>query len=142
MTPIFTAPEDCRGPPCPAVPVFDPLFPRPAVWCYNRLARGAPRGILFRWLWRRPLKSYDLVYIVRPDLEPDAIKAVVERVTQRVQDQGAKVEAVDVWGRRRMSFAIWKHREWESVHTSLTDEPHRTDVIWCRYAFIDEVWLT
>ncbi|TMJ05695.1 MAG: 30S ribosomal protein S6 [Bacillati bacterium ANGP1] len=126
MTPIFTAPEDCRGPPCPAVPVFDPLFPRPAVWCYNRLARGAPRGILFRWLWRRPLKSYDLVYIVRPDLEPDAIKAVVERVTQRVQDQGAKVEAVDVWGRRRMSFAIGKHREGVYVHTRLTVDPQKT----------------
>src|SRR2546428_12643913 len=123
MTPIFTAPEDCRGPPCPAVPVFDPLFPRPAVWCYNRLARGAPRGILFRWLWRRRLKSYDLVYIVRPDLEPDAIKAVVERITKRVQDQGAKAEAVDGWGERRMSLATGKNPEGVDVQNRPTVGP-------------------
>jgi len=72
------------------------------------------------------LKSYDLVYIVRPDLEPDAIKAVVERITKRVQDQGAKVEAVDVWGKRRMSFAIGKHREGVYVQTRLTVDPQKT----------------
>lgn len=75
------------------------------------------------------LKSYDLVYIVRPDLEPDALKAVVDRIAQRVQDQGAKVEAVDVWGKRRMSFPIGKHREGVYVHTRLTVDPQKVTEI-------------
>jgi len=71
------------------------------------------------------LNSYDLVYIVRPDLEPDALKTVVDRITQRIGDQGGRVEAVDVWGKRRMSFTIGKHREGLYVHTRLTVDPQK-----------------
>lgn len=69
------------------------------------------------------MRSYDLVYIVRPDLEPDALKALIDRITRRVQDQGAKVEAVIPWGKRRMSFAIGKHREGVYVHARLQIDP-------------------
>ncbi|HTE02831.1 MAG TPA: 30S ribosomal protein S6 [bacterium] len=71
------------------------------------------------------MNSYDLVYIVRPDLEPDALKTVVDRITQRIGDQGGRVEAVDVWGKRRMSFTIGKHREGLYVHTRLTVDPQK-----------------
>src|SRR3989442_15710345 len=130
--------ERTGGAPCHAGRVLTPYSPAPRFGAIIGWPVGHPRGILFRWLWRRPLKSYDLVYIVRPDLEPDAIKAVVERVTQRVQDQGAKVEAVDVWGRRRMSFAIGKHREGGDVHTRLTVDPQKTAEL-RRLAAVNEV---
>ena len=76
-------------------------------------------------VWSRPLNSYDLVYIVRPDLEPDALKTVVDRITQRIGDQGGRVEVVDIWGKRRMSFTIGKHREGLYVHTRLTVDPQK-----------------
>lgn len=85
------------------------------------------------------MNSYDLVYIVRPDLEPDALKAAVERTTQRVVEQGAKVEAVDVWGKRRMSFAIGKHREGFYVHTRLTADPRKVAEIRRLAALNEEV---
>ena len=71
------------------------------------------------------MNSYDLVYIVRPDLEPDALKTVVDRITQRIGDQGGRVEVVDIWGKRRMSFTIGKHREGLYVHTRLTVDPQK-----------------
>src|SRR3989441_3600346 len=132
--------ERTAGPPCPAVPVLTPYAAAARVGAIIGWPVGHPRGILFRWLWRRRLKSYDLVYIVRPDLEPDAIKAVVERITKRVQDQGAKVEAVDVWGKRRMSFAIGKHREGVYVQTRLTVDPQKTAEI-RRLAAVNEEGL-
>ncbi len=63
------------------------------------------------------MRNYDLVYVVRPDLESDAVQAAVDRMTSRIKDQGGTVEAVDVWGRKRMSYVIRKHREGIFVHT-------------------------
>lgn len=57
------------------------------------------------------MPSYDLVYIVRPDLESDAMNAVVERATQRLLDQGATIEHTEVWGKRRMAYPIQRYRE-------------------------------
>lgn len=69
------------------------------------------------------MKSYDLVYAVRPDLEPDMLKALVERVTQRIIDQGGAVEAVDQWGKRRMSFTTKRNREGLFVHIRFSVDP-------------------
>lgn len=57
------------------------------------------------------LRSYDLVYIVKPDLDNEAIAAIVERVTQRLKEQGATIEHSEVWGKRRMAFPIQRYRE-------------------------------
>jgi small subunit ribosomal protein S6 len=61
--------------------------------------------------------SYDLVFIVKPDLETEAITAVVERATQRLVDQGATVEHTEAWGKRRMAYPIQRYREGHYVFT-------------------------
>jgi small subunit ribosomal protein S6 len=63
------------------------------------------------------LPSYDLVYIVRPDLETEAMTTVIERATQRLLDQGATVEHREVWGKRRMAYPIQRYREGHYVFT-------------------------
>lgn len=57
------------------------------------------------------MRSYDLVYVVRPDLDSEAIAAVVERVTQRLGEAGATIAHADVWGKRRMAYSIQRYRE-------------------------------
>jgi small subunit ribosomal protein S6 len=57
------------------------------------------------------LRSYDLVYVVRPDLDTEAMTAVVERVTQRLGEAGATIEHVEAWGKRRMAYSIQRYRE-------------------------------
>jgi small subunit ribosomal protein S6 len=63
------------------------------------------------------LPSYDLVYIVKPDLETEAINALVERVNQRLIDQGATIEHAEAWGKRRMAYPIQRYREGHYVFT-------------------------
>lgn len=63
------------------------------------------------------MPSYDLVFIVKPDLETEAITAVVERATQRLVDQGATVEHTEAWGKRRMAYPIQRYREGHYVFT-------------------------
>ncbi len=69
------------------------------------------------------MPSYDLVYIVRPDLEPDALKAVIDRIGQRITDRGGKIDAMDAWGKRRLSHVIRKQREGVYVQTRFTIAP-------------------
>ncbi len=57
------------------------------------------------------MRSYDLVYIVKSDLDSEAMTAVVERVTQRLNEQGVTIEHAEVWGKRRMAYPIKRYRE-------------------------------
>jgi len=75
------------------------------------------------------VKSYDLVYIIRPDLEADALKAVIDRMSQRITDQAGTIEAVDVWGKKRMVYTVGKFREGHFVHTRFTVDPQKVEEI-------------
>ena len=67
------------------------------------------------------MRNYELVCIVHPDLDENAFKAVVEKVSGWVTESGGSVDKVDVWGRRRMAYHINKQREGQYVllHLSL-----------------------
>jgi len=85
------------------------------------------------------VKSYDLVYIVRPDLDADALKAVTERMNQRIIDQGGTIEAVDVWGKKRMTFTVKKYREGIFVHTRFALPPNKVEEIRRAAALTEDV---
>lgn len=85
------------------------------------------------------MKSYDLVVIVRPDLDPDALKAVTDRITQRIKEQGGQVEAVNVWGKRRMTYVVRRSREGVYVHTRFTLDPRKVEEIRHQTALTEDV---
>ncbi len=85
------------------------------------------------------MPSYDLVYIVRPDLEPDALKAVIDRLGQRIIDRGGKIDATDAWGKRRLAHVIRKQREGTYVHTRFTIAPNQVAEIRHQVALSEEV---
>lgn len=85
------------------------------------------------------MKSYDLVYIVRPDLEADALKGIVERVGQRISELGGTVEAVDQWGKRRMSFTLKKNREGVFVHTRFSIDPAKVGEVRRAVTLIEDI---
>lgn len=85
------------------------------------------------------MKSYDLVCILRPDLEADALKAAVDRLTKRITDQGGTLEAVAIWGKKRMAFAIKKFREGVHVHIRFTFDAQRVNELRRSATLIEEV---
>jgi len=66
------------------------------------------------------MPQYEMVLIVRPELEPDAVQAVVDRIGQRVTEQGGTMDFVEVWGKRRLATALGKFREGIYVLTRFT----------------------
>jgi small subunit ribosomal protein S6 len=85
------------------------------------------------------MPQYEMVYIVRPDLEPDGVQAVVDRIGQRVHEQGGSVDFVEVWGKRRMAFPLRKSREGIYVLTRFTLDSARVPELKRLTRIMDEV---
>lgn len=70
------------------------------------------------------MRTYELMFIVRPELEEEAVDALVERVQQIMTANGGQVEKVDRMGRRRLAYPIQKHREghYVLIHAGLERE--------------------
>lgn len=57
------------------------------------------------------MRTYEVVLIVNPDLDEEALNVVVERVKSWMTESGGTVTKVDMWGKRRMAYIIRKQRE-------------------------------
>lgn len=55
------------------------------------------------------MREYELVFIVQPELEEEAVDAFVERVQQIMQDNGGEVKAAEQLGSRRLAYPIRKY---------------------------------
>jgi small subunit ribosomal protein S6 len=55
--------------------------------------------------------AYELMYIVRPELDEEAVQQAVDRVNQLVESNGGQVRRVTPWGKRRLSYTVKDQRE-------------------------------
>ena len=55
--------------------------------------------------------AYELTYIIRPDMDADAKKALVERFDKILEDNGATVAESKDWSSRRFAYEIAGYRE-------------------------------
>jgi small subunit ribosomal protein S6 len=70
------------------------------------------------------MRKYEVMYIVRPDLEEEATKAIVERFNQVVTENGGEIEKVDEMGKRRLAYEINDYREGYYVVLYINAESH------------------
>lgn len=57
------------------------------------------------------MRDYELVFIVRPDLEDEAVQAFTDRVVNLIREYGGDVKKVEPWGRRKLAYFINRYRE-------------------------------
>jgi small subunit ribosomal protein S6 len=57
------------------------------------------------------MRHYEVMVILDPDLEERAVSPLIENFLGVVRTGGGKVEKVDTWGRRRLSYEINKKPE-------------------------------
>ena len=55
--------------------------------------------------------TYEIVAVLRPDLDEEGLGTVLDRVTQRITEHGGTLQSLDRWGKRRLAFPIKKHRD-------------------------------
>lgn len=57
------------------------------------------------------MRRYELMLLLRPDLEDDKLQAAVEKVTRAIVNGGGSLSKVSPWGKRRLAYDIGRHRE-------------------------------
>jgi len=70
------------------------------------------------------MRKYEIMYIVRPDLDEEGRKALIERFNKVLTDNGAEIEKVEEMGMRRLAYEIKKYREGYYVVVVLNSEPN------------------
>jgi small subunit ribosomal protein S6 len=56
------------------------------------------------------MRKYELMYIIRPELEQEALQAVVDKFQGIIQN-GGEITKHDVMGKRRLAYEINKIRD-------------------------------
>lgn len=73
------------------------------------------------------MKNYEIMYILMPNLEADAIKAEIDALHKILTDNGATIQGVNEWGMRDLAYEIKKQTKGYYVVTTLACEPKAID---------------
>lgn len=57
------------------------------------------------------MRKYEVMYIIKPDLEESKYPEIIEKYNTLIQNNGGEVLKVEPWGKRRLAYEINKLRE-------------------------------
>ncbi len=52
------------------------------------------------------MNKYESMYILKPDIDEETRKSIIEKFKSLVEENGGKVEQVDEWGTRKLAYEI------------------------------------
>ena len=82
--------------------------------------------------------KYEITYIIKPDVDDEAKKAIIDKYTKVIADNGgAMVESKD-WGKRRFAYEIEKYREGSYYIMTFTAEDAAAVNEFARLSKIDD----
>jgi small subunit ribosomal protein S6 len=61
------------------------------------------------------MRSYELMFIVHPELDDSEFNEVVDKVKTWITDSGGQIDNLDIWGKRRLAYPIQKQVEGQYV---------------------------
>ncbi|GAB4071992.1 30S ribosomal protein S6 [Barrientosiimonas marina] len=57
------------------------------------------------------MRQYEIMYIIRPDMEEEAQTSLIERFNNVLTDNGAEIDKVDEMGKQRLAYEIKDYRD-------------------------------
>ena len=71
------------------------------------------------------LRDYEILYIVRPDVEETDLPDVTKRIETLIESLEGSIQNTNVWGKRRLAYEVDHLREGHYVLTDFQIEPAR-----------------
>ena len=68
------------------------------------------------------MKKYEVMFIAKP-LEEAEVTPIVEFISNLLTKNGAKIEKVDLWGKRRLAYPVKKQNDGYYVLINFEIEP-------------------
>ena len=56
------------------------------------------------------MRDYEVLYIVRADLDDDKVQDIIKRVNTLIEKAGGSVERTNIWGKRKLAYEV-KHQK-------------------------------
>lgn len=72
-----------------------------------------------------PARDYEILYIVKPDLDEEAVAQVTKSVEELIAGFGGTVQKTDQWGRRKLAYEVQHLREGYYVLTDFRFDTER-----------------
>ncbi len=82
-------------------------------------------------------RDYEMVYILRPDLDEEGRRAKIAKVQQIIELEAGAVQTTDEWGTRLLAYEINHFREGYYVLVTFTLPPDRVRKVEERLAMDD-----
>ena len=77
------------------------------------------------------MREYELVVIFSPEMEEEALKSSLEKLSGWIDAKGGTVTSQEQWGRKRLSYPIKHFREGVFVLTQYQGEPQLNRELEC-----------
>jgi small subunit ribosomal protein S6 len=65
------------------------------------------------------VRDYELMYIVRPELDEDGVRGAVQSVRTLIEGQGGEVVKTTLWGKRRLAYDVQRLHDGHYVLVAL-----------------------
>ncbi|MFS8962232.1 30S ribosomal protein S6 [Lactobacillus delbrueckii] len=82
--------------------------------------------------------KYEITYIIKPDLDDEAKKAIIDKYTKVIVDNGGEMVEAKDWGKRRFAYEIEKYREGSYYIMTFTAEDAAAVNEFARLSKIDD----
>jgi small subunit ribosomal protein S6 len=85
------------------------------------------------------LRDYEVLYIVRADLDDEKVQDAVKRVNTLIERSGGSLERTNLWGKRKLAYEVKHQREGAYVLQDFQFEPGRIPELEAALKITEEV---
>ena len=85
------------------------------------------------------MRDYEVLYIVRADLEDDKVQDIVKRVNTLVEKAGGSLERTNVWGKRKLAYEVKHQKEGSYILQDFQIGPDRIPELEAALKITEEV---
>ncbi|TMB90256.1 MAG: 30S ribosomal protein S6 [Chloroflexi bacterium] len=75
------------------------------------------------------MRDYELMYIVRPELDEDGVRGAVQSVRTLVEGQGGEIVKTTLWGKRRLAYDVQRMHDGHYVLVALRLDGERVGAV-------------
>ncbi|MGI6492464.1 MAG: 30S ribosomal protein S6 [Pelotomaculum sp.] len=69
------------------------------------------------------MRKYEVVFVLRPDLDEENNAAVIDKFTSLIESHGGEITKLDKWGKRRLAYEVKDFREGYYTLIQMNAEP-------------------
>src|SRR5487761_1434226 len=88
---------------------------------------------------RSPLRDYEVLYIVRADLDDEKVQDAVKRVNTLIERSGGTLERTNLWGKRKLAYEVKHQKEGSYVLQDFQFDPSRVPELEAALKITEEV---